>query len=85
MECKKALSVEDVNGDIAKAIDYLRAKGIARAANSASRTAEEGLVGVFSGDKCSTLIEVNSETGWFSISYVFFDNSYFFIYGYGTS
>ena len=42
MDCKKALA--ETNGDIEKAIEYLREKGIAKAANKAGRIATEGIV-----------------------------------------
>jgi len=60
MDCKKALGACD--GDTDKAMDWLRAKGIARAASSAERIASEGLVGVFTDSRGITLVEVNSET-----------------------
>ena len=44
MDCKKAL--EETNGDMEAAVDFLRAKGLAAAAKKSSRTAAEGLVGV---------------------------------------
>lgn len=67
MECKKALSAPDVNGDIAKAIDYLRAKGIARANQSTDRASKEGLIAVItSGNNAISLIEINSETDFVS-------------------
>ncbi len=59
MDCKKAL---DEVGDFQKAVDYLRAKGLAAAAKKASRVAAEGVVGALvSGNKAS-LVEVNIET-----------------------
>ncbi len=62
MDCKKALAACD--GDIEKAIDYLREKGLAKAAKKQSRIAAEGLVGAFICRKCNTgaLVEVNCET-----------------------
>lgn len=62
MDCKKALAACD--GDIEKAIDYLREKGLAKAAKKQSRIAAEGLVGGYVCDKCGTgaLVEVNCET-----------------------
>lgn len=59
MDCKKAL---DETGDIQKAVDYLRAKGLAAAAKKASRVAAEGVIGaVVVGNKAS-VVEVNIET-----------------------
>ncbi|MFO1089809.1 MAG: translation elongation factor Ts [Hyphomicrobiales bacterium] len=60
MDCKKALA--ETNGDIEAAIDWLRAKGIAKAAKKASRVAAEGLVGVAVDGKTAAVVEVNSET-----------------------
>lgn len=60
MDCKKALV--ETEGDIEKAVDYLREKGIAKAAKKADRIAAEGLANVFIKDNKATIIEVNSET-----------------------
>ena len=62
MDCKKALTESD--GDMEKAIEYLREKGIAAAEKKASRIAAEGIIGSYvSGDgKVAALVEVNSET-----------------------
>lgn len=62
MDCKKAL--EECDCDIEKACDWLREKGIAKAAKKASRIAAEGLTFVKSCDKCgkAIIVEVNCET-----------------------
>ena len=60
MDCKAALN--ENNGDMEAAIDWLRAKGIAKADKKAGRTAAEGLVGVASDGTSAVLVEVNSET-----------------------
>ena len=62
MDCKKALSA--VEGDMDKAIDFLREKGLAAAAKKAGRIAAEGVVGSFiSADgKIGAVVEVNCET-----------------------
>ena len=62
MDCKKALKATD--GDMEKAVDYLREKGLASAAKKASRLASEGLVGAYYCPHCNTaaLVEVNCET-----------------------
>ncbi len=60
MDCKKALA--ETNGDMEAAIDWLRAKGIAKADKKAGRTAAEGLVGVASSGNKAVVVEVNSET-----------------------
>jgi len=60
MDCKKALA--ENNGDIEAAADWLREKGILKAAKKADRVAAEGLIGVASNGKAAALAEVNSET-----------------------
>ncbi|WP_448580177.1 translation elongation factor Ts [Thermaurantiacus sp.] len=60
MDCKKALA--ETGGDMEKAVDWLRSKGLAAAAKKASRTAAEGLVGVLVSGKRGAVLEVNSET-----------------------
>ncbi len=62
MDCKKALAATE--GDIEKAIDFLREKGLASAAKKQSRIASEGIVGSYICDKCGcgVLVEVNCET-----------------------
>ncbi len=62
MDCKKALTETD--GDMDKAVDFLREKGLATAAKKAGRIASEGIVKAYLTDdkKVGVLIEVNSET-----------------------
>ncbi len=61
LDCKKAL--EETNGDVEKAIDYLREKGLASASKKSGRIASEGLVESYiHGGRIGVLIEVNSET-----------------------
>ena len=62
MDCKKALTATD--GDMDKAIEYLREKGIATAAKKQSRIASEGIVDsyIHLGGKVGVLVEVNCET-----------------------
>jgi len=60
MDCKNALS--ETNGDIEAAIDWLRKKGLAKAAKKSGRVAAEGLVGVAVEDQVGVVVEVNSET-----------------------
>ncbi|KEP27823.1 MULTISPECIES: translation elongation factor Ts [Bacillus] len=60
MDCKKALTETD--GDIEKAIDLLREKGIAKAAKKADRIAAEGLTLIKTDGNTGVIIEVNSET-----------------------
>ena len=60
-DCKKALSA--VDGDMDKAVEFLREKGLAAAAKKASRIAAEGLVKTLvDGDKKAVIVVVNSET-----------------------
>ena len=60
MDCKAALN--ETNGDMEAAIDWLRKKGISKAAKKAGRAAAEGLVGVAVGKGAGALVEVNAET-----------------------
>ncbi|WP_462409262.1 translation elongation factor Ts [Neobacillus sp. Marseille-QA0830] len=60
MDCKKALTETD--GDMDKAIDYLREKGIAKAAKKADRIAAEGLTSIVTNGNDAVILEVNSET-----------------------
>ena len=62
LDCKKALT--ETNGDMEKAIDFLREKGIATAAKKAGRIAAEGVVEsyIHMGGKVGVLLEVNCET-----------------------
>lgn len=66
MDCKKALV--EVDGNIEAAVDYLREKGLAKAAKKAGRVAAEGLVKIAFSDDCKTaaIVEVNSETDFVS-------------------
>jgi len=60
MDCKKAL--KETDGDIDKAVDYLREKGISKAAKKADRIAAEGLSNVMSDGNKAVVYELNSET-----------------------
>jgi elongation factor Ts len=60
MDCKAALN--ETTGDMEAAVDWLRAKGLAKAAKKAGRVAAEGLIGLAADAKAATLVEVNSET-----------------------
>ncbi|GIP27350.1 elongation factor Ts [Paenibacillus sp. J23TS9] len=62
LDCKKAL--EEANGDISKAIEVLREKGLAAAANKAGRVATEGVVEsyIHGGGRIGVLVEINCET-----------------------
>lgn len=60
LDCKKAL--EETNADIDKAIDYLREKGISKAAKKAERIAAEGLTNIFIEGNKAVILEINSET-----------------------
>ncbi|MBD8555763.1 elongation factor Ts [Rhizobium sp. CFBP 8762] len=60
MDCKKALG--ETNGDMEAAVDWLRAKGIAKADKKSGRTAAEGLIGIASAGTKAVVVEINSET-----------------------
>ncbi len=61
MDCKKALT--ETNGDMDKAVDFLREKGLASVAKKSSRIASEGIVESYvHGGRIGVLVEVNSET-----------------------
>ena len=60
MDCKKAL--EETGGDMNAAVDWLRTRGLAKAAKKAGRVAAEGLVGVSTEGTKAAIVEVNSET-----------------------
>ncbi|MCA1955290.1 translation elongation factor Ts [Zymomonas sp.] len=60
MDCKKALN--EANGEMEAAVDWLRAKGLAAAAKKSGRQAAEGLVGVMIDGTKGAVLEVNSET-----------------------
>jgi elongation factor Ts len=62
MDCKKALS--ETGGDVEKAIDYLRQKGLSDAAKRTGRMASEGVIGsyIHPGGKIGVLVEVNCES-----------------------
>ena len=60
MDCKSALN--EANGDMEAAVDWLRTKGLAKAAKKAGRLAAEGLIGVTAEGTAGAIVEVNSET-----------------------
>jgi elongation factor Ts len=60
MDCKAALT--ETKGNVEGAVDWLRKKGLSKAANKAGRIAAEGLIGVTSKDNGGAIVEVNSET-----------------------
>ncbi|HEX2448864.1 MAG TPA: translation elongation factor Ts [Methyloceanibacter sp.] len=60
MDCKAALA--ETKGDLEAAVDWLRTKGLAKAAKKAGRVAAEGLIGLAADAKQAALVEVNSET-----------------------
>jgi elongation factor Ts len=62
MECKKAL--QETGGDVEKAIDWLRAKGAAKAAKRADKSANEGVIGsyIHFDQKTAVIVELNCET-----------------------
>ena len=60
MDCKKALT--ETNGDVEKAMDFLREKGLATAEKKAGRIAAEGMVDILVDGNVGAMVEVNSET-----------------------
>ncbi len=60
MDCKKALT--ECDGDMDKAVQWLRDQGLGAAAKKASKTAAEGAIGVKVGDDKAVIVEINSQT-----------------------
>src|SRR5438045_9607379 len=60
MDCKAALT--ETKGHVEQAVDWLRKKGLSKAANKAGRVAAEGLIGGVAKDKSGARVEVNAET-----------------------
>ena len=71
MDCKKAL--QENNGDMEAAVDWLRAKGIAKADKKSGRTAAEGLVGLAVDGSRAVAVEINSETDFVARNEAFQD------------
>jgi elongation factor Ts len=73
LDCKKALA--EVDGDVEKAIDWLRAKGMASAAKKAGRAATEGVIHsyIHAGGRIGVLLEVNCETDFVALNQGFRD------------
>jgi len=71
LDCKKAL--EETQGDMDKAIDYLREKGISKAAKKQSRIAAEGISKIKINGNTAAIIEVNSETDFVAKNQEFLD------------
>lgn len=69
MDCKAALN--ETGGDIEAAVDWLRKKGLAKAAKKAGRTAAEGLVAVAVDGTTGVVVEVNSETDFVARNEIF--------------
>ena len=57
MDCKSALT--ETRGDMEAAVDWLRAKGLAKAAKKAGRVAAEGLIGLATAPRRAVMVEVN--------------------------
>jgi elongation factor Ts len=64
MDCKTAL--QETGGDMEAAVDWLRTKGLAKAAKKAGRVAAEGLIGVADAGNRAAMVELNSETDFVS-------------------
>jgi elongation factor Ts len=73
MDCKKAL--QETNGDMEAAIDFLRAKGAAKAAKRAEKAANEGTIGsyIHFGGKVGVMVELNCETDFVAKTDAFLD------------
>ncbi|MGE3527943.1 MAG: translation elongation factor Ts [Methyloceanibacter sp.] len=71
MDCKAALT--ETGGDMEAAVDWLRAKGLAKAAKKAGRVAAEGLIGLAADPRQAALVEVNSETDFVARNATFQD------------
>ena len=71
LDCKKALT--ETNGDMDKAVDYLREKGISKAAKKSDRIAAEGLANIYTNGNKAVIIEVNSETDFVAKNQDFID------------
>ncbi|HOB26205.1 MAG TPA: translation elongation factor Ts [Bacilli bacterium] len=71
MDCKKALTA--CNGDIEASIDWLREKGISKAAKKADRIAAEGLANIFIDGNKASILEVNCETDFVTRNQEFVD------------
>ena len=69
LDCKKALS--ENNNDIDKSINFLRKKGLAKAVKKSSREANEGVIGVFSNNSSTVLLEINTETDFAAKNEIF--------------
>jgi elongation factor Ts len=68
MDCKKALT--EAEGDVEKAIEILRTRGIAKAQDRAGRAAKEGVIEAYihAGSKLGVLVEINSETDFVALT-----------------
>ncbi len=64
MDCKMAL--QETNGDLEAAVDWLRTKGLAKAAKKSGRVAAEGLIGIAEAGSRAAMVELNSETDFVS-------------------
>lgn len=73
MDCKKALA--ETNGDMEKAIDFLRQKGLAVAAKRAGKATSEGTIGVYvhAGGKLGVMVELSCETDFVAKTDAFID------------
>ncbi len=69
MDCKKAL--EETQGNLEAAVEWLRKKGLASAAKKADRLASEGVVYAYQSGQTATLVEINSETDFVAKNDIF--------------
>ena len=71
MDCKTALT--ETQGDLEQAVDWLRKKGLSKAAKKADRIAADGLIGVIAKGRSGAVVEVNSETDFVARNVTFQD------------
>ena len=71
MDCKTALT--ETQGDLEQAVDWLRKKGLSKAAKKADRIAADGLIGVIAKGQSGAVVEVNSETDFVARNVIFQD------------
>jgi len=69
LDCKKAL--ENSNNIIENAIDFLRKKGLAKAAKKSTRVANEGAIGIYSNETLTSIIQINTETDFAAKNEIF--------------
>ncbi len=71
LDCKKAL--EENNNNVEESVDSLRKKGLSKASKKSSREANEGAIGIYSNDKKTVIIEINTETDFAAKNDIFLE------------